>query len=294
MGLGDFFKKTFGKQVCTLCGSECGVMHRTKIKGGEFVCNDCKRKCSMFVRLSEMTKEEVSEHIEYMKRQEKLYQTCFADAGRDTYPSAFRKQAISFADEVGMFEIMDRDTSQHKEYHELFRYDQVLSYEKYVETEKPTEAGKPEIFKESGVKIRLVGLLDQIENDLGKAQKGLRAHPYVKREIKVVFHTSESETDYTNGAIAHFNAIFGVHDDENGLFSFGMNKKEKRDLMAAVAGVKNVMDAVKVAKDGGDSLTDEKKAEIQQNMNAMEDAQTGGLSVYTRRADEAEVKAWNK
>lgn len=51
MGLGDFFKKTFGKQACTLCGNECGVMHRTKIKGGEFVCNDCKRKCSMFVRL---------------------------------------------------------------------------------------------------------------------------------------------------------------------------------------------------------------------------------------------------
>ena len=73
-----------------------------------------------------------------------------------------------------------------------------------------------------------------------------------------------------------------------------MNKKEKRDFMAAVAGVKTAMDAVKAAKDGGDSLTDEKKAEIRQNMNAMEDAQTGGLSVYTRRADEAEVKAWNK
>ena len=294
MGLGDFFKKTFGKQMCTLCNNVCGVMHRTKIKGGEFVCNDCKRKCSMFVRLSEMTKEEVSEHIEYMKRQEKLYQTCFADARRDTYPSAFKKQAISFADDVGMFEIMDRETSQRKDYHELFRYDQVLSYEKYVETEKPTEAGKPETFKESGVKIRLVGLQDHIENDPGRAQKGLRAHPYVKREIKVVFHTSESETDYTNGAIAHFNAIFGVHDDESGLFSFGMNKKEKRDLKAAVAGVKVAMDAVKVAKDGADSLTDEKKAEIQQNMNAMEDAQTGGLSVYTRRADEAQAKAWNK
>ena len=28
MGLGDFFKKTFGKQVCTLCGNECGVTVR--------------------------------------------------------------------------------------------------------------------------------------------------------------------------------------------------------------------------------------------------------------------------
>lgn len=42
------------------------------------------------------------------------------------------------------------------------------------------------------------------------------------------------------------------------------------------------------------AVYDEKKAEIQQNMNAMEDAQTGGLSVYTRRADESEDKAWNK
>lgn len=125
------------------------MMHRTKIRGDEYVCNDCKRKCSKFVRLSELTKDRVSEHIEYMRRQEKLYQECFANAKRDTYPSAFRKQAISFADEVGMFEIMDRDTSQKKEYHELFRYDQVLSYEKYVDTEKNTEVGKPEIFKES-------------------------------------------------------------------------------------------------------------------------------------------------
>lgn len=81
---------------------------------------------------------------------------------------------------------------------------------------------------------------------------------------------------------------------KTGLFSFGMNKKEKRDFMAAVAGVKNCNGSCKGRKDGGDSLTDEKKAEIQQNINAMEDAQTGGLSVYTRRADEAEAKAWNK
>ena len=294
MGLVDFFKNKFGKQVCTLCGNECGVMHRDKIKGGEYVCSDCKRKCSKYVRISEMDKAGVEGHIEYMNRQEKLYQECFADAKRDTYPSAFRKQAISFADDIGMFEIMDRNNSQNKENHELFRYDQVLSYEKYVEKEKPTEPGKPEVFKESGVKIRLVGVQDHIENDQDKAKKGLRAHPYVKREIKVVFHTSESETDYTDNAVAHFDHIFGVHDDEHGLFSFGMNKKEKRDLMAGVAAVKTAMDAVKVAKDGEESLTDEKKAEIMENMNAISDAQTGGLAEYTRRADAAEEKAWNK
>ncbi len=293
MGLGDFFKKKFGKQICTLCGSECGVMHRSKIKGGEYVCNICERQCSKFVRLSELTKPEVSGHIEYMKRQEKLYNECFVNAKRDTYPSAFHNQAISFADEIGMFEIMDRNTSQNKVNHELFRYDQVLGYERYVEKEKPTEPGKPEIFKEAGVKIRLVGMQDHIENDMEKANMGLRSHPYVKREIKVVFHTKEGETDYTDNAVAHFDHIFGVHDNESGLFSLGMNKKEKRDLMAGVAAVKTAMAAVKVAKEGEESLTEEKKAEIQKNMEAMEDAKTGGLAEYTRRADAAEEKAWN-
>lgn len=293
MGLGDFFKKKFGKQTCALCGSECGIMHRTKIKGGEYVCSDCKRKCSKYVRISEFTKDEVSEHIEYMKRQEKLYEDCFANAKRDTYPSAFKKQAISFADELGMFEIMDRSNSQNKEYHELFRYDQVLSYERYVDTEKPTEPGKPEVFKESGVIIRLAGCRDHVELDQATANKGIRPHPYITREIKVVFHTSESETDYTDNAVAHFNHIFGVHDDEHGLFSFGMSKSEKRNLMAGVAAVKTAMEAVKVAKDGEESLTEEKKAEIKKNMDAISDAQTGGLAVYTRRADEAEKKAWN-
>ena len=287
-----FFSNIFGKKICALCGSECGVMHRSKIKGGEYVCSTCVRQCSKYVRLSELTKEEVNGHIEYMKQQEKLYSECFENAKRETYPSAFNKQAISFADEIGMFAILNRDNSQNKVNRELFRYDQVLGYESYVEKDRPTEPGKPEVFKESGVKIRLVGVLDHVENDMEKSKMGLRPHPYVKREIKVVFHTKENETDYTDNAIAHFDHIFGVHDNEHGLFGFGMNKKEKRDLMAGVAAVKTAMAAVKVAKDGEEALTEEKKAEIQQNMNAISDAQTGGLAEYTRRADAAEDKAW--
>ncbi len=292
MGLGDFFKQKFGKQVCALCGNECGVMHRKKVKGGEYVCNICERKCSKYVRLSELTIDEVKGHIEYMKRQEKLYQDCFEDAKKELFPSPYTKQGIAFADELGMFEIVDRNKVENKEYHELFRYDQVMGYEPYVEKDRPTEPGKPEVFKESGVKIRLVGVLDRVEQDADKVKRGLRAHPYIKREIKVVFHTSEKETDYTNNAIAHFDYIFGVHDNENGLFGLGMNKTEKRNLMGQVAGVKTIMDAAKIAKNGEESLTEEKKAEIMKNMEAMDNAQTGGLAVYTKLADAAEEKAW--
>ena len=37
MGIGDFFKKTFGKQVCAFCGQEVGMMKRDKIKNDEFI-----------------------------------------------------------------------------------------------------------------------------------------------------------------------------------------------------------------------------------------------------------------
>ena len=32
------FKNIFGKKTCALCGNECGVMSRTKIKNGDYIC----------------------------------------------------------------------------------------------------------------------------------------------------------------------------------------------------------------------------------------------------------------
>ena len=40
----------------------------------------------------------------------------------------------------------------------------------------------------------------------------------------------------------------------------------------------------------GRKINDSIKAEVMENMNAIDDAQTGGLAVYTRRADAAEDK----
>lgn len=288
MGL---FQKVFGKEVCTLCGNECGMMHRTKIKGGEYVCSDCARQCSKYVRLSELDKQQVMGHIEYMKRQEKLYSEFFVNAKRDTFPSPVTKQGISFADELGMFTIMERSDPQNKINHELFRYDQVASYERYVETEKSTEAGKPDVFKEAGVKIRLLNPLDNVGMDMNKAKKGLRPHPYIKYEIKVVFSTSERDTDYTNNAVHHFDYIFGVHDDESALFSLKGSKNKQREFKAQMDIAKTIGGAIKAAKDG---TLNEDNEELKEQFASMQEssaeAQTGGMSVYSKRADEAEEK----
>ena len=290
MGLGDFFKNIFGKKTCAFCGGECGMMSRTKIKGDEYICSKCDDMCSNFIRKSRFTKPELEGHMEYMKRSDRIYKEVILPnvQKHECYPSATQRQGIEFFDDFGMFRIMD-GSRDHKENYpkELFRYDQVASYEPYYEEAEPEEAGKPKVFHEGGIIIRLVGALD----DTTKMQKGLRAHPYITEEIKVCFATNDREKEnylkYAENAIHHFDYIFGV--ESKGLFSFGMSKQEKRDLKAAVAFTKTAFDAVKVAKSGGE-ITDEKKAEIMENMNAIDDAETGGLAVYTRAADAAEAK----
>ena len=292
MGLGDFFKNIFGKKTCAFCGGECGMMSRTKIKGDEYICGKCDDMCSFHIQKYRFTKDELRGHMEYMKRSDRIYKEVILPnvQKHECYPSATSRQGIEFFDDFGMFRIIDGSKDNKEQYpKELFRYDQVASYEPYYEEAEPEEAGKPKVFHEGGIIIRLVGALD----DTTKMQKGLRAHPYITEEIKVCFATNDREKEnylkYAENAIWHFNKIFGVHDDEHALFSFGMNEKEKRDLKAAVAFTKTAFDAVKVAKNGGE-ITEEKKAEITENMNAIDDSQTGGLAKYTRAADAAEAK----
>ena len=293
MGLGDFFKNIFGKKTCAFCKGECGMLNRTKIKGDEYICGKCDDMCSFHIQKYRFTKDELRGHMEYMKRSDRIYkEVALSGARSERFPSATARQGIEFFDDIGMFRIIDGSKDSNEKYpKELFRYDQVASYAPYIEESEEKDAnGKIEkVFGEGGIKITLVGGKD----DTTTMRKGLRAHPYITEEITVCFATNDREKEnylkYVDNVIHHFNYIFGVNDDTNGLFSFGMNKKEKRDLMGAIGFAKTAIDAVKVAKDGGE-ITEEKKAEIQSNMNAMDDAQTGGLAEYTRRADAAESK----
>ncbi len=294
MGLGDFFKNIFGKKTCAFCGKEVGMMKRTKIKNGDFICSDCDDMCSFHIQKYRFTKDELSGHMEYMRRQNELFEKYVSAMKSDLFPSAYSDMAIEFFDDAGMFRIRDRryEGSGGKSYPvELFRYDTVSSYEAYLEENEPAEQGGKKTFKECGIKIKFLGT-DESE-DMQNTNSALRSHPYIDREIKIVFANSDRDREncekYIDNAIFHFDYIFGVNDDRRGLFSFGMTKKEKRDLMGTVAFAKTAFEAAKAAKNGGE-ISEEKKAEIQKNMDAMADAESNGLSVYSRRADALEEK----
>jgi len=283
MGIGDWFKKTFGKQTCAFCGKEVGMMGRDKIKNDEFICSDCKRTCSRYIQVYRLTKDELLGHMEYMKRQGKLVESMENLKARRV-PSAGR-QGILFYDEAGMFRIYDVD-QDHRYAMEMIRYDQVAKYEPYIDEAEPDEPGKEKIFGECGVKITLVGGMD----DLTRMPKGLRAHPYITQEITVKVNDRDKhmgELD-VNQIISHFNSIFGVNDDTKGLFSFGptTQQKREREAMKAMGGM--FKEAIKAAKSG--EVSEEAASKVAEAMNKVDDAATTGLAKYTRLADEAEEK----
>lgn len=283
MGIGDFFKKRFGKQICAFCGQEVGMLKRDKIKNDEFICHDCRRTCSRYIQVYRYTKDELLGHMEYMKRQDKLVAS-MESLKPFRVPSAGR-QGFIFYDEAGMFRIYDLD-KDNRHALEMIRYDQVASYEPYLEESEPEEVGKPKEFGECGVRITLVGGMA----DLSQMPKGLRAHPYIDQEITVCVenedrHRGELEV---NQIIRKFNTIFGVYDDTKGLFNFGLTKQQKREgeALKAMSGMFGA--AIKAAKTG--EVSEDAAAKVQDAMNKVDDAATTGLAKYTRLADEAEAK----
>jgi len=279
MGIGDFFKKTFGKQTCAFCGQEVGMMKRDKIKNDEFICHDCRRTCSRYIQVYRMTKDELLGHMEYMKRQGKLVESLRELRGY-SIPSASR-QGIIFYDEVGMFRIFDYSKDDRYAM-EMIRYDQVAKYELYCIETEPTEAGKEKEFKEGGVKITLVGG----QTDLSQMPKGLRAHPYITEEITI--QLDKNNMTYADNIIQHFDTIFGVHDDTKGMFSFGPTTQQKREGAALKAMGSMFGAVIKAAKTG--EVPEDAEAKVADAMNKVDDAATTGLAKYTRLADEAEAK----
>jgi len=284
-----FFSNLFGKQTCCLCGAECGAMSREKIKNKEYVCNECKKKCSSFVRISEMDKETVQEHIAFMEKREKIYQEILVNSKVQRFENKKKDKGFYFYDEHGFVVIENKKAGVTKLNHEVIRYDEIDSYELYTEMNEPTEAGKPKTFKEDGVLIRLVNTKPGVQLSTDTKNKGAHAYPYNTRDIKICMRTSEKDTQYADNVISHLNYVFGVYDNQTALFSFGMNKQQKRELQAQVDMAKLMGSAIKSAVSGEED-TEKLQEQMEQAQASTAAAETSGLSAYSAKADAAEAQ----
>ena len=202
------FSKIFSKEACALCGTEAGVLSRTKLKDGNYVCSNCTSQCSAYFQAVRYDLEEFKKHLEHMERENELYEKEFATLPNENKESCIRNfsTGIVFADDIGMFEIINSKTKLKKK-KELFRYDQIWDFKMYS---KPAPEGSSHKYAETGVKIKL---LSKSDNDpvyviAGEEINNCR-HPYIFDELEV---WCASSVDNLEGGLVrkHLERILGL------------------------------------------------------------------------------------
>ena len=201
----------FSKEECSFCEKKVGFLGRKIIANKEgYICKECEKKCSALINVSHFTKAELRKHMDYMEKQNKIYEEKF-----ETIDKKDRKRfvcistGIEFADDIEMFTYISPETNK-KVYKELFKYDQIKSYEPYFKENKSSQNGKK--YYEVGMVI----YLNCSRPEFGEVHRkdiiyGRNVHPYVS-EIKV---PTKRDTDNKNDYMSLKNQLDKIFSEKD-------------------------------------------------------------------------------
>jgi len=79
----------FSKEACTFCGTEVGMLKRSKLATKEYICNDCKRKTNYFARMDYTSKDAAQQMMETLAQEEAEFEASF-DAAEGRFARAER------------------------------------------------------------------------------------------------------------------------------------------------------------------------------------------------------------
>ena len=286
-----FFSNLFSKQPCELCSKEAGALGRVKLKDGLYICKECRKNTSAFFKPEQYTLAQVKKHIEYMKKENELYEKEFATLPKDKVQRIVRQgfYGIAFADDLGMFEIIVPEASK-RNYKELFRYDQIKDYEVYGKQNTTTGEGQKK-YAETGLKITMNCATDMMNlSSSDEAKK--RMHPYAFEFVLPV----AKNVDNLDGGLAknHLNKIFGRADET--LFgsikeSFTGTKHEQAGYKAAGDALGALGSFVKSKATGNEEDAAKAKEKMNTALESGMDYLSEGRSKYAQVADEVEKRA---
>ena len=250
-----------------------------------------RKKCSSLINVGRFTKTQIDEHIQYMEKQNKIYE--------ETFESIDKKQkqrfvcvetGVEFVDEIAMFRYVSPSANK-KVYKELFRYDQIKSYEPY--TISNTNSENEKAYSEVGVIIKLYCSWDPADKQFAENRS---YHPYVE-ELKVPRH--KNVDDYNSDPmIDYLDKLFGRYED-NSLVggiksSFIGTNKERQQIKFASEGLKALGSLAKSKITGNEEDIEKAKS----NMDTLKDDAlnivTENRAKYTKIANDVEDKILTK
>ena len=169
----------FGKKECFNCSEKAKKVHMAKTVDGQYLCRSCQGLLSRYYPgCFVSTKDEVMEHLGYMKKMKRVYEGVFSD-DEEKITVMNTNLGIVISPKTGFFKVIDNEWGEFNSRAdvELFRLDQINRYEVYSNHKQGVYVGNG-AFIDCGVKVYMNNTRKEVYNKY-KPAKNHKMHPYV-------------------------------------------------------------------------------------------------------------------
>ncbi|MBR4100776.1 MAG: DUF4428 domain-containing protein [Oscillospiraceae bacterium] len=126
----------FSKEDCVFCGTEVGMLKRSKLQTKEYICNDCKRKTNPFARMDYTSKDNAQRMMDTLAQEAADFEASF-DSAENRFQSAERSfktwdlgnHRVQYRcnTRLGAFQIISENHSRY-EHVPVFYFDTMIPY----------------------------------------------------------------------------------------------------------------------------------------------------------------------
>ena len=243
----------FSKEACEFCGTEVGMLKRSKLASKEFICNDCKRKTNYFARMDYTSKDAAQSMMETLGQEEADFEASF-DSAENRFQSAERsfktwdlgslRVHYRCNTRLGAFQI-NLDAMSRYEHIPVFYFDTMIPYEFASENEILADIRRNEV---TNMNVNYVNV-EESKDAEGNVTSAAVVIPYNSdciREIKLKGDIRNKEEEE-----AFYDFAQRINQDRINWLNNGLYDQARKNKMQARNLGDTAMAALKAAATGG-------------------------------------------
>ena len=243
----------FSKEACEFCGTEVGMLKRSKLASKEFICNDCKRKTNYFARMDYTSKDAAQSMMETLGQEEADFEASF-DSAENRFQSAERsfktwdlgslRVHYRCNTRLGAFQI-NLDAMSRYEHIPVFYFDTMIPYEFASENEILSDIRRNEV---TNMNVNYVNV-EESKDAEGNVTSAAVVIPYNSdciREIKLKGDIRNKEEEE-----AFYDFAQRINQDRINWLNNGLYDQARKNKMQARNLGDTAMAALKAASTGG-------------------------------------------
>lgn len=147
----------FDKKECALCGGKAGLLSRSEILGGSYICGDCRNRFSEHTtRVKQLSLEDIKDQIRIKEENDRRFENEFVTTRSFDFDSRHTMMLVD--DNHGWFVIPKNKNT------DIFSFDQIVSYNVDLNTEWLSEEDRRKMCERSGGS-GLLGVLNFLLSD---------------------------------------------------------------------------------------------------------------------------------